>query len=234
MVAAAVIGSAALSAGVGAAASKSAANTQAGAANQATALQAGMYDQSQRNIAPWFGIGNWANQNIQANIQNGGYGGTFTAQDYLSNQDPGYGFQLAQGQQALQNSQAAGSGVLSGAALKGLIGYNQGMASTGYQNAYNRWLSSQQNSYNQLMGLSQLGQNAAVGAGNTGAQYAQGMSGTITGAGNAQAAGTVGAANALSSGISSGTGYYALSNMLGNSGASNYGSGFNGQNNPAN
>lgn len=195
---------------------KSAAGTSAAAGNNGLMWDMMSQAQTQQRQQPWVDQGNWANNQIQNGIQNGTFGGNFTAQDYLSNQDPGYGFQLQQGQQALQNSQAAGSGVLSGAALKGLIGYNQGMASTGYQNAYNRWLSSQQNAYGQLHDMSTLGQNAAAQVGNNGVGYANAQTNLMTGVGNANAAGQVGSANALSSGLSNGAGYYALNGMLGN------------------
>lgn len=170
--------------------------------------------QSQQRQQQFVDYGNWANSAIANNITGGRFGGTFTGQDYLNNKDPGYQFQLDQGQQALQNSQAAGSGVLSGAALKGLIGYNQGMASTGYQNAYNRWFSTQQNAYGQLHDMATLGQNAAAQVGNNGVGYANAQTNLQTGIGNANAAGSVGSANALSGGISNGAGYYALNNML--------------------
>jgi hypothetical protein len=237
MVAAAIgavgaIGGAAISAN----GAQSAANTQAAAGNNALMWDMMSQAQTQQRQQPWVDQGTWANQQIQSGINSGRFGGSFTGQDYLNNQDPGYAFQLNQGQQALQNSQAAGSGVLSGAALKGLIGYNQGMASTGYQNAYNRWLSSQQNAYGQLHDMSSLGQNAAAQVGNNGVGYANAQTNLMTGVGNAQAAGTVGAANAASGALSNGAGYYALNSMLGSggSGLSPYDFGANGQSNPAN
>lgn len=216
MVAAAVIGAGLGGALISANASKSAANTQANAANAATAQQEGMYEQNQANLQPYMQGGNVALSSLNSKLASGALGGNFTPADYLANQDPGYAFQLAQGQQALQNSQAAQDGVLSGSALKGLIQYNQGYAATGYQNAYNRWLQSQQNTYNQLMGTAQLGESAAAGAGATGASYGQGISSTIQGAGNAQAAGTVGSANAISNGLSNGSGYLYLNSLLNN------------------
>lgn len=219
MVAAAVIGAGLGGALISANASKSAANTQANAANAATAQQEGMYEQNQANLQPYMQGGNVALSSLNSKLASGALGGNFTPADYLANQDPGYAFQLAQGQQALQNSQAAQDGVLSGSALKGLINYNQGVASTGYQNAYNRWLQSQQNTFGQLMGTATLGENAAAGAGTTGAGYANGISNTITGSGNAQAAGTVGSANAISNGLSNGSGYLYLNSLLsGNNG----------------
>ncbi|HEY8879215.1 MAG TPA: hypothetical protein VIN03_16725 [Roseateles sp.] len=196
-----MIGSALGGAISGSNASHDAAGQQVDAANNATALQKAMYEQNQRNLSPYMQGGTSALSSILDMFKSGQLGGQFTGADYLANKDPGYDFQLQQGQQALMNSQAATNGALSGAALKSLIGFNQGMASTGYQNAYNRWLSTQQNKYGQLSDIAKLGENAAAGAGNTGVGYANGISNTITGAGNAAAAGTIGSANAISSGL---------------------------------
>lgn len=231
MVAAAVIGGSVASAAIGAGASRSAANSQGMSAQAAQNFNIGTYEQTQRDLRPYTDVGHTASAEIQNDLANGSLGGTsgigttFTPEDYLNNKDPGYQFQLDQGQQALQNSQAAGSGVLSGAALKGLIGYNQGMAATGYQNAYNRWLTSaqfgqnqwlsqQQNRYGILSGQASLGENAASSSGNSGVGYATGGANAALAGGNAAAAGTVGAANAVTSGISNGSGYMYLNSLM--------------------
>ena len=198
-------------------ASNSAADKQVGAANNATQLQQEIYNQNQANLNPYMQQGNAAGTQLSSLLSSGALTSNFTAQDYLDNQDPGYQFQLQQGQQALQNSQAASNGVLSGSAMKDLINYNQGVASTGYQNAFNRWQSQQTNTYNRLLGVAQLGENAAAGAGNTGATIGANEASTITGAGNAAAAGTVGTANAVTGAVNSGMGYYYLNNLLGSS-----------------
>lgn len=149
------------------------------------------------------------------------YTGPFTAADYLANKDPGYEFMRMQGQQALQNSQAANGGVLSGAALKGLMSYNQDYANTGYGAAYSRYndsfnrVNTQQNAiYNRLSNLAGVGANAAVGVGNTGAQLANSAMGSTIAGGNAQAQGTIGVGNAINSGINNATGYYQLNSIL--------------------
>lgn len=180
-----------------------AANAQVDAANNATANTRSMFDTTQANLKPYMLGGNAALSSLLEKLKSGDLGGQFTSADYLANKDPGYDFQLQQGQQALQNSQAAGDGALSGSALKGLIGFNQGMASTGYQNAYNRWLQSQQNTYGQLSGLASLGENAGANIGNTGANFGKTMSDTITGAGNAKASGIMGVNNSVMGGINS-------------------------------
>lgn len=222
-------------------ASNSAASTQADAANNATATQQGMFNTTQANLQPYMGQGSISLSSLMGKINNGQLGGTFTGQDYLNNQDPGYGFQFQQGLQGLQNSQAAQDGVLSGSALKGLLNYNQGMAATGYQNAYNRWLSQQANTSGQLMNVANIGENAAAGLGNTGAQYASSIGSSMMNAGNASAAGTIGTANAITGSINNGLGYYQLNQMLGNqtntadpSAASQWGGSYSGFNNPSN
>lgn len=57
--------------------------------------------------------------------------------------DPSYQFRLQQGQQALENNNAA-RGLNTGATAKGLIDYGQGAASQEYQNIYNRALQNYQ------------------------------------------------------------------------------------------
>lgn len=266
MVAAAVIGGSVASAAIGANASGKAASQQGQSAQFANNYQLGTYLQNQRDTRPYIDVGQTANAQMINDVHDGTLGGqftpdsfaptspgnsTFTQQDFQNNLDPGYGFQLNQGQQALQNSQAAQNGVMSGSALKGLIDYNQGAASTGYQNAYNRWLSTynanqsayqnsynrwagqQQNRYNVLSGLSNLGANTAVGAGTNNVSSANGASNAVIAQGNAQAAGTVGTANAINSGISNGSGYMYLNSLMNNNNSS-YDTGFNGQNNATN
>jgi hypothetical protein len=208
-------------AAVGAAGSITASGQQAHAADKATDAQTSMYNQTVANEAPYRNLGSQAGGRLgdllgtSSNTGAAGYGSLtkpFTAQDYLSNQDPGYQFQLDQGTKALQNSQAANGGVLSGAALKDLIGYNQGMAATGYQNAWNRWNTQQNNTVSRLGSLAQLGQSAASNQASGASTFAGGIANTITGAGNAAASGTVGATNAVNSGL----GYYYLSQNSGN------------------
>lgn len=60
-----------------------------------------------------------------------------TGQEVL-NEDPSYGFRLGQGEQALQNSAAAGGVLNTGNTLKDILGYGQNFASQEYGNAVNR------------------------------------------------------------------------------------------------
>lgn len=121
----------------------------------------------------------------------------FTPQDFLNNVDPGYGFQLATGGQAIRNQDTPSVGALSGPALKDLMSFNQSMAATGYQNAYNRFQTTNQNIFSRLSGIAGLGQNAASNVGTSGTQLGTGIAGAQAGAAASQAGGIVGATNAI-------------------------------------
>lgn len=133
----------------------------------------------------------------------------FTVEDFYNYADPGYAFQLQQGTQALQNSAAAGSGALSGAALKDLLKFNQDYAGGAYNDAFNRYQTQQGNIYSRLMGVSQLGQGAAAGVGTQGVALAGNAGQAISNAGAAYGAGIVGAGNSLAQG---GTNYWLYNN----------------------
>lgn len=126
----------------------------------------------------------------------------FDVEQFYNYADPGYAFELQQGTQALQNSAAAQSGALSGAALKDLLGYSQNFARTGYNDAFNRYQTQQGNIFSRLSSIAQLGQNAAAGVGSTGANIAGNAGQAISNAGGAAGAGIVGAGNSLGNGLS--------------------------------
>lgn len=79
----------------------------------------------------------------------------FNLQDYLNS--PAMKFQMEQGTNAIQNSAAAGGRGLSGATLKDLTQYGQGLASTYYNQAFNQAQSQFQTNQNTtLQNLSAL------------------------------------------------------------------------------
>lgn len=200
---------------IGAHGATQAATIQSNEAQRALQLQEQMWQTTMGNLSPFMQMGQGAGATLAKMLSPGGQlTQSFTPADYLANQDPGYQFQLQQGNKALQASQAAGNGVLAGSSLKDLINYNQGMAATGYQNAFDRWNTQQNNLYSRLMGMTSIGENAAANAGNTGIQAGANMGNTMMGIGNAQAAGLVGATNAITGGINNATGYYQLSQMM--------------------
>lgn len=153
---------------------------------------------------------------------------------------PGYQFDLQQGLQATQNSNAAKGLGVSGAALKGAANYATGLANntlttqqgifqsnlanqennfnSNYQRGYNTFQSNLGNVINPLEYLSNQGQNAAATTGQQGIAAVGNANALTVGGANAQAAGTVGSANALSSGLTgvsnSATNGLLLNNLL--------------------
>lgn len=127
----------------------------------------------------------------------GSFSRPFTVEDFYNYADPGYAFQLQQGNQALLNNAAVGGSALGGAALKDLLKYNQDYAGTAYNDAFNRYQVQQGNIFSRLSSLLQLGQNAAAGVGSQGTALAGNAGQAIANAGAAAGAGAVGAANSL-------------------------------------
>lgn len=206
---------------IGGVASNMAAGTQADAQEQAAATQQQMFNTINKQEQPFIQSGYSANSalsnmlGLSGHPNAPGFGSltkSFTSQDYLNNQDPGYQFQLQQGQQALRNSETPGMGALSGAALKDLMSFNQNYASTGYQNAFNRFQTQQNNVFGRLSGIAGLGQNAATNVGTAGTSLGTGIAQAQAAAGGSQAAGIVGAGNALSGGANSLAGLMYLNN----------------------
>lgn len=157
----------------------------------------------------------------------------FTYDQFTS--DPGYQFQKQQGDLGLQTAAASRGQLTSSATAKGLSAYNQGLAGTSYNDAFNRYQTQNTNTFNKLATISGVGQVAANQTNQAAGQYAGAVGSNLIGAGNAAAAGTVGSANAISSGLSNAgnslSQYSVLSNLLGgqnggvpNSGATSFSS----------
>lgn len=215
-------------AGIGLLGSRSAANTQANAANRATDVQQHMFDQTREDQAPWRQAGGTSLTEImkQFGLGDGGNGqGYFNHQfgpeDLKAGLAPNYDFMLKQGQGATSNM-ANAMGGLGGNSLKAINDYTQNYAQNAYQQAFNNYTSNQTNIFNRLASIAGLGQTAGSNSTTGGSNYAQGIAGSIQGAGNANAAGMVGGANAVNQGL----GWYAINGMLNPAAAApNYGSG---------
>lgn len=126
----------------------------------------------------------------------------FGPEQFRAGMDPGYQWRLQQGAQGVMNQAAAGSGSLSGPALKALMEYNQGAASQEFGNAFNRFQTQQGNIFQRLTSMAGMGQNAAAGVGNNAMTAGANIGANIVGGANAAAAGQVGAANAWGSALS--------------------------------
>lgn len=201
---------------MGSNASKSAARTQAGAAQAATDAQERMFERQVELQEPFREAG-LAGQNRLLQLL--GLGEDKTAADfgkYASAEfgmdkftaDPGYAFRMSEGMKGLERSAAARGGLLSGSALKGIQRYGQDLASQEYQNAFNRYQTSRTNTLNPFASLAGVAQSSANTLGTAAGQLGGQIGSNIIGAGNAAAAGQIGSANAIASGLGQGVNFY--------------------------
>jgi hypothetical protein len=177
-------------------AARGAARTQADAAAAAAANERAMYEQSREDLAPYRETGYTALKDIERMkpLLTAQFGPDQFAQ-YL---DPSMAFRQRLGTQATERMANVGGGAISGNTLRALTDYGQGLASTEYGSAFDRFQADRRNIYNTLANIAGMGQQSV----NTGVSAAQNtasqLTGLTTGAGAAQAAGTVGSANAYS------------------------------------
>ena len=215
MFASAVMGGSSIASGlIGARATKKAAAETTGAIREAIALQDRMFQQQRADLAPYRDIGYQSLKDITA--QKPYLTGKF--EDYRSEYlDPSMAFRLGIGEQTTQRAANVGGGALSGNTLRALQDYSQGLASTEYSNAFNRFQTERGNIYNTLANIAGMGQNAVNTGVQAGQAAAQNMGQLMVGGGQAQAAGIIGSANAIASGLG-GVGNAAQMYGLGKSG----------------
>lgn len=208
----AVAGATLVSGTMGANAARDAAAQQAGAADRAAQVQWDIFNKQNEQQAPYREAGYSALKDIAG------------AKDYLTHQygpedfsatlDPSYAWRLKQGQLATENALNRAGGLVGGNALTGLQDYTQGLASTEYGNAFNRYQTQRANIYNTLASIAGLGQTSLGQTTNAGTAAAGNIGQALIGAGTAQAAGTVGAANALGGALQGVGNTYMLSQLL--------------------
>jgi hypothetical protein len=222
---------------VGSSAAKKAADIQAAAAQNATALQGQMFNTINQQQAPYrtagynalnqlggLGSGQYQQYDAQGNPTTMGAGtGYLTKQfgpeDLKAGLAPNYDFMLQQGQMANQRAANVGGGAIGGNALQGLQNYTQNYAGNAYQNAFQNFQNQRTNIYNTLAGIAGIGQTGQ-NATNTAAQNATNAQTQLgVGSAAAQAAGQIGTAtgygNALA-GLGSGLTLSALLAQRGN------------------
>ena len=199
-------------AGISSSEAQNASNAQQQAAVAATQQQQTEFNQEQSELAPYLASGT---QNLASlNAAMPSLTSQFTMQDFQQN--PGYQFQLGQGEQAMQRSAAASGMLNSTGTQQNLNNYAQGMANTDYQQALQNFTSNQQQRYNMMSGMAGMGLNA-VGMNNQAGQNFTNQTGqNLTGAANASAAGQVGTANAITSGLNNSANGYMGYSMLNN------------------
>ena len=179
---------------IGSTAAENAGNVGVNYANQALQEGQNIYNQNAGNFTPYLQGGAQAEGNLQSMAgPNGQLGRQFTLADFQA--DPGYKFDVNQGQQGIQNGAVQG-GALSGATLKALTGYNQQMASNEYQSAYNRFVGNQNQNFGQLSSMAKEGLGAAQGLGQLGANYTGQQTNELNTAASARMGGIMGVAGA--------------------------------------
>lgn len=150
-------------------------------------------------------LGTTANNGTSSAATGGAYGSLtqpFSTADFQS--DPGYQFRLQQGQGAVNAANAAqGISPISGAGLKGLDAYTQGLASQDYQQAYNNYQTNQNNTYSRLMGTAGLGQSAQNQVNQGAGATANAQSGIQNQIGQNYASNDLAQANAWGTGLTS-------------------------------
>ena len=118
--------------------------------------------------------------------------GEFTPEQFLANQDPGYGFRFSEGQKAVDRQAAARGGLISGNALKATQAFGQEAASQEYGKAFDRYQVSRNATLSPYQSLQNVGFNAATGMVNAYDRFGDRSIGAIGGYG-ATAGGATGA-----------------------------------------
>jgi hypothetical protein len=187
---------------------RSAASTQADAANRAADLQKQQFDKQMELQDPFRTAGLTGQNKLMQLLGLGGdtsagdygkYAKDFSMADYQA--DPGYAFRLKAGTDALGHQAAARGGLISGGTLKGMQDYAQGSASQEYSNAYNRYQTNRANQLQPLGSLMSSGQAAASNQAGQAGQYGVNAGNLMNQAGQSIAAGQMGMANSLAGGL---------------------------------
>jgi hypothetical protein len=187
----AIIGSAVL----GAASSRSAAKTQAGAADRAADLQREQFERQVELQAPFREAGVRALPELEAASRYTPFGMN------QFNADPGYAFRLSEGQKQLDRMAAIRGGQISGSSLKAAARFGQEMGSQEYTNAFNRYQTERNARLNPLQSLAGMSQTSTNQLGAAGQNYANAAGNALGAAGQATASGYMGMANAAAGGL---------------------------------
>ena len=146
-----IAGATIAAAGIGAAASLGSGMMQSNTASKAQGQAQAQFQQQRNDLGPYREAGLPALEAQQALL---GLQGQPAADAAMANfqSSPGYQFQFDEGQRAVESSMAAQGLLRSGATLKGLEKFGQGLANSDFSNYYAR-----------LMDMSKLGETAAAG-----------------------------------------------------------------------
>jgi hypothetical protein len=189
------------------------AQAQKGAADQANVLAQEKYNQIAAMEQPYQAVGQTGLNALTSGINDGSLTAQFDPNSLANN--AGYNFEMQQGQQATQNSQAAMGLGTSGAALKAAAQYAQGLASTDIGTYGNLFYQGLQNKQNMLLNTANIGQTATNALAGANQNTTQMQTSDINAAGNATAAGDTAIGNSLTNASNSAQGGIALEQLYG-------------------
>lgn len=156
---------------------RGAAETQAGATNEATSEQRRQFNLQREDSLPYRETGRRALTSLEGEIDS-----PITAAEVMD--DPGYQFGLSEGQRAMDRKVAASGGRVSGAALRAATRYGTDYGSAGYGAAYQR----RQDRLNRLAALAGIGQTATANSAAAGQASANAISSAVMSQGDAAGA----------------------------------------------
>jgi hypothetical protein len=206
---------------------KSAAGTQADAANNATALQSRIYDDTVQRNDPFVEGGTNALSTLLNRLGVGGQGGDQhgnllrTVDPQSVQNDPGYQWAQQQGEQGINRSLAAKGMTNSGRALKAAAQFNTGNATKFFNDAFSRNQQANQQQFNMLAQPVQWGQASANNTAASGAAFGQAAGQNMIGAGDAQAANSIAQGNIWGNALNQGVSAYTRNQTPTSSGPSN-------------
>lgn len=165
------------------------------------------------SLAPYTNAGVAGVNALIAGVQPGGQFTQTLSPDQILAQDPGYQFQLSQGEQQIQRAGAANGTGISGGELKDATTYSQNLAENAYQQAFNNFNQTQNQNFSRLLGITGIGQTAATTVNQDMSQAEtnslginSGVAGLYQNEGQANAAATLGASSSINQMISGITG----------------------------
>lgn len=146
----------------------------------------------------------------------------FTPEEFAKGMDPSYKFRLQQGEEATRRQANLAGGQIGGNTLKSLQDYSQGLASTEYANAYNRFQTERGNIYNTLASIAGLGQTSLGQTGSQSVLAGQNIGNATANAGSAAGAAQVAKANIYGGTAQSLANQYYYNSLRNNTGNQNY------------
>lgn len=192
----AIAGAAVVGAGAQIISGNKAAKAQQQAADQQVAESRRQYDQDRADLAPWRAAGQSALSKMSAAYGLNGQPAA-TPEQLGFTTSPGYQFRLDQGVQAAERSAAARGLLGSGAAMKAVQRYGEGLAASEYGDWWNRLAG--------IAGVGQAATNTTVAAGQN---ATNGITSAIGAAGNARASSYANTGSAINSGLNNIMGAY--------------------------